>query len=376
MKGEQNSGASRRERLTLTVTALVPGALGTLSLLAASAGRLGWLGAAIVLPVGLLLCRAWESLGERELSLGLRGAFGTGLGKCLELLYLLWALFLTAERAGGYARRLMATAEEEPTRWLFLGVGLALCLWLCRGLGAVLARTGKLFFLAVAVVLVLALVLTLPGADWKNLWPPRQGDLVGLPMAAITVLSLSGYGIFALCLPRAGEDGPRPGVWTAWGCLVLTVLVLAVVGAFGPVLAARMEEPFLLLLQGVQVPGAFQRGEAALISALALADWALLALLTWGTKTLWRSLTGLDRGSGWFTAGAFLMAGLLPRWPGAQERMTELAVWGNLILGVGVPMIALLLGERKRGRKTEGTFCGRKNQEKEDMVAKEEKKKR
>lgn len=352
MKDEHKDGASRRERLTLTVTALVPGALGTLSLLAASAGRLAWLGALIALPAGLLLCRAWECLGERELSLGLKGTFGTGLGKCLELLYLLWALFLTVERAGGYARRLMATAEGEPTRWLFLGVGLALCLWLSRGQGAVLARTGKLFFLAVAVVLALALVLTLPGADWKNLWPPQNGDMAGLPMAVITALSLSGYGVFALCLPKAGEDRLRPGAWVGWSCLALTVLALAVVGAFGPVLAARMEEPFLLLLQGVEVPGAFQRGEAALISALALADWALLALLTWGVKTLWRSLTGLDRGSEWFTVGAFLVAGLLPRWPGLQNRMTEMAIWGNLIFGVGVPMLALFLGrEKKRSKK-------------------------
>ncbi|MDE6107323.1 MAG: hypothetical protein K2F83_01440, partial [Oscillospiraceae bacterium] len=130
MKDGHNSGASRRERLTLTVTALVPGALGTLSLLAASAGRLAWLGVVLALPVGLLLCRTWGYLGKRELSSGLRGTFGVGPGKCLEVLYLLWAVFLTVERAGGYARRLMATAEGESTRWLFLGVGLALCLWL------------------------------------------------------------------------------------------------------------------------------------------------------------------------------------------------------------------------------------------------------
>lgn len=353
MKDGHKAGVSRRERLTLIGTALVPGALGTLSLLAASAGRLAWLGVVIALPGGLLLCRVWESLGERELSLGLRDAFGTGPGKCFELLYLLWALFLTAERAGGYARRLMVTAEGESTRWLFLGVGLALCLWLYRGRGVVLARTGKLFFLAVTVVLALALILTLPGTDWKNLWPPQSGDLAGLPMGVVTALSLCGYGVFALCLPKAGEDRPRPAALTAWSCLVYAVLVLAVVGAFGPVLAARMEEPFLLLLQGVQVPGAFQRGEAALISALALADWLLLALLCWGCKSLWRTLTGLDRGSGWLSAGAFLVAGLLPRWPGLQNEMTKMAVWGNLIFGVGVPALAFLFQGEKKGSKKE-----------------------
>lgn len=371
MNGKHKVGASRRERLALVVTALVPGALGTLGLLAALAGRLGWLGPVIALPVGLLLCRAWESLGERELSLGLEGAFGKELGKCLEALYLLWAVFLLVERSGGYARRLMATTEREPTRWLFLGVAVALCLWLSRGQGVALARAGKLFFLATTVVLGIALILTLPGVDWKNLWPPRAGDLGGIPMGLVTALSLCGYGVYALCLPRAGEDQTRPGAWTAWSCLILTGLTLAVVGAFGPVLAARVEEPFLLLLQGVMVPGAFQRGEAALIMALALADWLLLALLCWGCKSLWRSLTGLDRGSGWLAVGAILAAGLLPRWPGLQNEMTKMAVWGNLIFGVGIPVFAVLTKKGKKKRSGEAIFSGEKDLKKEDMVEEE-----
>lgn len=345
---EEHKGVSGRERLALTVTALVPGVLGTLAALAGSAGTLAWLAPVIALPVGLVLCRVWEGLGENGLSLGLEETFGKGLGKCLEALYLLWALFLTIERADGYARRLMTTTEGESVRWLYLGVGLALCLWLSRGGGTVLAQTGKLFFLAVTAVLALSLLLALPGADWKNLWPPRTGDPAGLPMAAATALGLSGYGVFALCLPKREKRKIQAGIWTVWSCAVFSALILAVVGAFGPVLAARMKEPFLLLLQGVEVPGAFRRGEAALTAALALADWALLALLTWGCKKLWSSLTGFAWGGGVLTAGAFLAAGLLPRWPLLQDGMAQMAVWGNLAFGMGIPFLGWILRGRKR----------------------------
>lgn len=347
MKEEHKGGVPGRERLALTVTALVPGVLGTLAVLAGSAGTLAWLGPVIALPVGLVLCRVWEGLGEKGLLLGLEEAFGKRLGKCLEALYLLWALFLTVERADGYARRLMTTTEGESVRWLYLGVGLALCLWLSRGGGTVLVRTGKLFFLAVTAVLALSLLLALPGADWKNLWPPRTGGLAGLPMAAVTALSLSGYGVFALCLPRREERGARAGAWTVWSCAVFSALILAVVGAFGPALAARMKEPFLLLLQGVEVPGAFRRGEAALTAVLALADWALLALLAWGCKKLWSSLTGLARGGGVLTAGAFLLAGLVPRWPLLQDGMIQMVVWGNLVFGVGLPVVAVFFSVKR-----------------------------
>ena len=347
MVNKHNGGASRRERLALTVTALVPAALGSLGLLAGSAGRLAWLAPVAALPGGVLLCRIWGSLGERELSLGLKEAFGKEFGKVWEAIYFFWALFLIVERAGGYARRLMTTTEGEPTRWLFLGTALALCLWLCRGNGAVLARTGKLFFLVIMVVLVVTLLLSLPGLDWRNLWPRKAGDLAGLPMAAGAVLSLAGYGIFALCLPRAGEDKPRPAAWTMWSSLGLAALVFVVLGAFGPVLTAGQEEPFLLLLQGVAVPGAFRRGEAALIAALALADWALLALLTWGCKRLWGSMTGVGRGSGWLVSSAFLVAGFLPCWPGLHSRMAGVTVWGNLVFGIGVPVAALFTRKEK-----------------------------
>lgn len=359
MKEEHKEGVPGGERLALTVTALVPGVLGTLAALAGSAGALAWLGPVIALPVGLVLCRVWEDLGEKGLPLGLEEAFGKGLGKCLEALYLLWALFLTVERADGYARRLMTTTEGEGVRWLYLGVGLVLCLWLSRGGGAVLARTGKLFFLAVVAALGLALILALPGADWRNLWPPQAGDLAGLPTAAVTVLSLSGCGVFALCLPRREGRGGRSGIWTVWSCAVFSALILAVVGAFGPALAARMKEPFLLLLQGVEVPGAFRRGEAALTAALALADWALLSLLAWSCGRLWRALTGLARGTGVLTAVAFLLAGLLPRWPDFQNRMTGMAVWGNLIFGIGLPTLGFLLKKGREGEWTKARFSGR-----------------
>lgn len=347
MKEEHKVDVSGREQLALTVTALVPGVLGTLAALAGSAGTLAWLAPVIALPVGLVLCRAWEGQGEKGLPLGLEEAFGRGLGKCLEALYLLWALFLTVERADGYARRLMTTTAGESVRWLYLGVGLALCLWIARR-ETVLARTGKLFFLAVAAVLALSLLLALPGADWKNLWPPRAEDPAGLPMAAATALSLSGYGVFALCLPKREKRKIQAGAWTVWSCAVFSALILAVVGAFGPVLAARMKEPFLLLLQGVEVPGAFRRGEAALTAALALADWTLLALLAWGCKKLWSSLTGLAQGGGVLTAGAFLAAGLLPRWPLLQDGMAQMAVWGNLAFGMGIPFLSWILRGRKR----------------------------
>ena len=353
MKEDKGYGASARERLELTLTALLPAALGLLGPVTARAGRLSWLGPGLALPVGLGLCFLWRELGERDLPQGLEEAFGPFLGKACQFLYLLWALLLLTESARRYAARLMTTTEGEPVRWLYLLAALVLCLWLSRGTGAVLARTGKLFFLATGAVLALVLVLALPAVDWQNLWPPGGAELRGLLPGAGLCLSLSGYGIYALCLPRRPDSGLRSWPWAVWGCGVFAALLFIVVGAFGPALTLRMGEPFLYLLEGVQVPGAFQRGEAALVAALALSDVTLLALLTRGAVTLWKSLASGRRGGGLWVTLAFLAAGVLPA--GMAGRWLPP---GNLILGILLPAFSVFTRKLRKGKESRGTCSG------------------
>ena len=344
MEENKGYGASVRERLELTLTALLPGALALLHPVTVRAGRLSWLCPVLALPVGLWLCALWRELGAEDLPRGLERAFGHFLGKVCQLLYFLWALVLLTESAGRYAARLMTTTEGEQARWLFLLAALGLCLWLSRGTGAVLARTGKLFFLATGVVLALILLLALPAVDWKNLWPPEEADLWGLLPGAGLCLSLSGYGIYALCLPRRLDSGMKSWPWTVWACGVFAALLFIVVGAFGPALTLRMRDPFLYLLEGVRVPGAFQRGEAALVAVLALGDITLLALLTRGALTLWWELTPGWKGGELWVLFAFLAAGVLP--VGAAERWFPV---GSLLLGIILPALAVLTGKlRKR----------------------------
>ena len=364
-----DKGTSQRERTELTVTALTPVALSLLPALAAWAGRLSWLGAVIALTVGLWVCSIWRTLGEEDLSHGLRGAFGPWGGGLFQALYLAWGLVLLTGSAQRYADRLVTTVQGEAVRWLFLGVGLCLSLWLCRGNGAVLARTAKLIFLATLAVMGLTLILALPALDWRNLWPPAVGDWMGLPAGVALTSSLAGYGVYALCLPGRRGDQMDARPWAVGGCAALTLLIIIVVGAFGPVLTAQMSEPFLFLLQGVEVPGAFQRGEAALMAVLALADLLLLALLTWGCKCLWRDLarSRLQWMGAVLPAGAFLLAGLLTgRETGAWFTQVVAPV-GNLIFGVGVPAFAVLTRKGRKGGGEQPIFSGRKTGKKEDV---------
>ena len=359
-------GATGRQRTELILTALLPAALGLLGGLC-SAGRLSWLGPVLALPAGLWLGLLWRELGREGLPPALEGAFGRWLGRAAQLGYLLWALILLWGSAQKYAHRLERLLPGAE--WFFLLSALAVCLWLSRGREEIFARTGRLFFLATAVTLAFALALAAPGLDWRNLWPPEAADLVGIPYSALLSLSLAGYGAFALCLPCREEGQGRFG-GAVWGCAALAWLLLTVVGTFGPKLAGSLEEPFLTALQGVEVPGAFRRGEAVLAAALTLSDFALLALLGRSCRSLWERMT--PKGWAWggyvLPALAILAAGLPGRSGGGWE-----ADWlpaGNLIFGVAVPALAVLGQKVRRSKGEQPIFSAPKMAEKADVGGK------
>lgn len=377
MRAEEKKGCSRRERLEVTVTALIPAALGLLVPVVMLAGRLGWMGPLLALPVGLCLGPVWGRLGKADLSRGLEEAFGQVGGKLAVTLYFLWALALLTDAAQKYSERVLTISEGEGARWLVLLSALALCLWMGRAKAPAFARTGRLFFLAVGVALGGILLLALPGVDWRNLWPPEGADWRELPGSAALCLSLAGYGVYALCLPcREGDSIKRTWPWAVWGCGVLAALLFILVGVFGPVLTGELRTPFLYLLEGVQVPGAFRRGEAGLVAVLTLGDLALLMLLSRGAETLWRELVPVFPNLGWIPIGlSFAMAGVLPGSGGAEGRLWASLPAGNLILGVLMPAFSVLTIQARERRKRQAIFCGEKSEEKADVAVKQADKK-
>lgn len=357
-------GASQRQRAELTLTALLSAALGLLGPLAA--GRLCWLGPVLALPAGLWLCLLWRELGREGLPRGLERAFGPNLGRLAQLLYVLWALALLIESARTCAQRMGSLLPGPGAERFYLLTALAVCLWLSRGREEIFARTGRLFFLASVAAMIFALALAVPSLDWRNLWPPERADAEALPCSALLSLSLAGYGVYALCLPRREGEEKRHWPWAAWGSVGLAWLLLTVAGAFGPKLTAELEEPFFMVLQGVEVPGAFRRGEAALAAVLTLADFVLLALLSRGCRSLWERAAPEK----WGWAGYLLAAGAFLAAAGKDRAGAALTGWlpaGNLIFGTVLPALAVW-GIKVRGsKKGQPIFSAAKTVQKADV---------
>ena len=128
-------------------------------------------------------------------------------------------------------------------------------------------------------------------------------------------------------------------------CCVLAALQLSVLGNMGAQLAGVVEDPFLTLSKHVGVEGAFQRVESLVSALWLLGDLTLLGLLlraccaltqnmmpSWEKKRIAPILVGLALlGSGLGFRDALL----------AQRFEWGVVPWGNLVLGLGVPVLLL-----------------------------------
>ena len=352
---------TRRERLELMTTALIPAAVGLLDGWIGRGGRLSWLLPLAALPVGLLLAGLWERSGGEGLPGLIRRTCGRATGGAMRGLYLLWGLWLLGRSALACTDRLLAAAQLPVGRWPLLTAALLLTMWLGRSPGRY-ARTGRIFYLSTAVTLGAVGLLALPSLRWENLLPPSAAP-EGVLLGGLEVLSLTGYAVYGLCQPVRGER-LESGGWVTAEALALSAMLFVVVGAFGPVLALELDQPFLYILKGVGVPGAFQRGEAVLAAVLALADLVLLGLLAKGCEALlpegaWRRCVVFGGGMALAVIGGSGENGWL--WSGGLQ------LFGGLLLGTVVPVLLIWRDRGAGGRQADTISCGQSRKKREDI---------
>lgn len=322
-------------------------------------GRGAWLGALWAAPLlaglGLALWRLCRAGGG--MAGGLQRAFGPLVGKGVLLLYMVWGLGLLCLRLRLSAQRLMSAGYRDGALWALLPVVAGLALWMAWGKLSAFARTGEIFFGALSVTLVLVVGLSLTRVRPALLLPLWTQEVVGGVRALPATAGVLGYGIYAcLLLPQVEWGKGERGRWLWWsvlGCMVLALMQVAVIGSFGTQLTARLTSPFFDLSKSVGIPGAFQRVESVVAAIWTFSDLIVLGLLLRGLCLGTRALA--PRVKEGRAALAFLLVaavGAFLAFPDgylAQTISRSWALWGNLVLGWAVPLVALavLLLRRK-----------------------------
>jgi len=319
-----------------------------------------WFAPLVALAVALALGLIMKRLAQGGLAQTFLRLLGTIPGRILTIIYIMWALALAGARLRLSGQRILFTAQNEMGVWFFLSVLAIMAVWLAWGKLDAFVRAATVFSRILTLALVAVLALTVFQIRVENLFPVWAENILPTLKAAVPTLGVLCYGVYAAFIWEGDEE--RGWKWrTVGGCVLLALLLFAVLGNMGAELTGRLEDPFITLSKHVGVEGAFQRVESLISALCLLGDLALLGLLLWAIRRMLAVICPEWNGELVVLAGMVVLlleAGTVFRdviW--AQQFEYKVALVGNLLLGVGVPLLLLLLDRRAEQNRIRGTSC-------------------
>lgn len=268
---------SVRQVMVLLMVALLAPATDLLPTVAAqSAGRGGWLIVLGALPV--LLLAVW-GCSRVFCGDGICEKVGKPVGVIVIVIYLVWILFVLAAALRMSVARMEVIYSKVPPI-LFSVLMTAVAVWMGMGKASALARAAEIFYLALTMALAGVLLLAALKVEWKNLCPTEwQGLPIGSAAAAGICLSVVPAAILGARVPKKARNARNACGWVIAFCAVITLVLAAVLGTVGSALSARLNIPYLIMVQGLGVKGAFQRMEALIAAVWLLSDVTLAGVL-------------------------------------------------------------------------------------------------
>ena len=187
-------------------------------------GKGAWLAPAAAIP--LVLLAGW--LLGRLSDGGIQAALGPFAGRCVQIVYIVWAELLFGLRLRLCAQRLLGAGERDGTLFFFLLATAAMALWMALGRLEAFARAGQLFLTALLLTGGVVLLLSLSQTRLERVLPLWGDDLLPVLRGALPAAGALSWGLFGGFLARQTRAAEKERVrhWTAWvvgGCFLLTV---------------------------------------------------------------------------------------------------------------------------------------------------------
>jgi spore germination protein KB len=223
--------------------------------------------------------RAGEGLGEM-LTRALGPVFGTGA----VLLFSAWMLFYCGFILRSGADRFISTVYPASRPLFFSAAMLLPCLPAALGRPETLARSAKVLLPAVAGVVLLVILLSMPTTELSELGPITPDCALPVLRGAVPVVNVVGAMLTYVCFLEGGAPKTpfRFRRWAVWAlplCLLLALLCAATAGNFGGALTADLDYPFFAMVRNVRILRTVERIEAMVVAIWVLPDFVLVSML-------------------------------------------------------------------------------------------------
>ena len=282
--------------------------------------------------------------------------FGKYVGKALVVVIILWLMILLGLYRRYAADKLVNTIYTGTDMRLIWALSdVVLIAMLFFGLAVIARVTKVIFFLLLVQVIVIALA-ALPNADMGNLTPLSRLDVQPLLNGAGKVMVVNSYlAILLVFNDQVTTDNKlyKRNLAAGGFVTIAQIMIIAVLlSVFSWGVAEQLSYPFSSLVKTFMVLEVVSGLEAFYLSLWSLAEYCLMAILSYSILRLLKGLFNLKSSVpmiGAFVIFMFFLGEYI------SEDIFELMLFSeivaaptNLILGIGLPILVYIVAKVRK----------------------------
>lgn len=313
------------------------------------------IGCVLFMPIVYVFYSFAKQHGDKDFIEIMNQVCGKIISKVISFVFLIWIIFLSALYLRYYAERLLSTILPNVHILIFL-ISMGAVSWaVARKSAVTLARMNEVIIIAVVITLVACAVFAIPKINIDNLRPVSTLDIIPSLKGSLGIMGLWSYMPFLfMFLPiiKNRVDIKSSGVKAVIYLALFSLLAIVIaVGILGNLILTLPPVPFFLAIKQISVFGYIERLEAFVISLWLISDFVLLAVFMTLAGNITKGIFAFQESRPMTTAYIFIifpLSFMISRnLFELQEFSRKFVVYGNLVLGAGVPIIIFIIGKIK-----------------------------
>lgn len=334
---------------------------------ATKAEQAGWLSPIVsALPFIMLILIIDYLLNKFEgqsMSEIINSVLGKYLGKLIEVLYLLWALLLTAMYLRYYAERLTNTIYSNINNEVLILLTLIPIAYMLRSGFTVIARMSEILLPFIGTALVILSVFLLPKVRADNLLPVYFNDIVPIIKGSISTTAILAYVFLMFFLSDKVvnlKSLRKFGYITTFVNIIsIAAVTFIVIGVLGSSTVKRSPLPVLVSVKQISILDTIENIDAIVIAMWIFADFTLVSAMLVITLNLIKSVFKLSYTNPLINMLSiliyFLSMGISISRFELEAFSNSALTWINLVMGYGFPFVLFVLSMFKKKNKTAKT---------------------
>lgn len=330
---------------------------------AAKAAQASWVSPLVwVVPFIVLifmidsLLKKYEGQSMSEIISSIMGKY---LGKLLQVIYLLWAILLSAVYTRYYAERLTSSIYPDINNNVLIILTLISIAYILRSGFTVIARMSEILLPFIGAMLIMLAIFLLPKVRLDNVLPVYFNDIVPIVKASFASATILSYLFLLFFLSDKIVNLKSFKIFGYIATYVnissLMLVIFIATGVLGSSVAQRSPMPILITVKQVSIMDTIENIEVIIIAIWIFADFTLISTFLVVTLNLIKSIFKSSDTKPLINILAillyFLSMGISSNKFELGEFSNRVLVPLNTILGFGFPTILFILSKLKKGNK-------------------------